>query len=127
ASRSVVISQPTDIVLSQENIGIAGCYGAADGSATFSAEGGVFPYAWSWSNGENDSIASQLNPGTHTVTITDAHNCSKSATVTIQGEVSPVANFTGQDNCQYHLSQFINLSTITAPNTIVSNTCAVYN
>ncbi len=127
ATRSVTISQPADIVLTNEDIAVAGCYGAADGSATFSAVGGVHPYTWLWSNGENDSIANLLNPGTHTVTITDDHNCSKTASVTIQGEASPVAQFAGQNTCLNTLSQFMNQSSIAAPNTIAASNWTVFN
>lgn len=120
SNKTVIITQPADIVLTHEGSSIAGCYGAADGSATFSATGGVAPYLWSWSNGESDSIAQLLNPGTHSVTITDNHNCTKSATINITGENSPIAQFTLNNVCFNQASQFINQSTIAAPNTIAN-------
>jgi len=47
------------------------CYDGDDGSAKVTAEGGVPPYKYSWSNGENTQTATGLKEGLHTVTVTD--------------------------------------------------------
>jgi hypothetical protein len=48
------------------------CYGNNDGLAIASAIGGTPPYAYLWSHGAIDSVASSLVAGNYTVTVTDA-------------------------------------------------------
>jgi len=57
--------------------------GVNDGTATASPVGGVAPYAFSWSNGEETSSITNLAPGTYTVTVTDANNCVVMQSVTV--------------------------------------------
>ncbi|MBI5218944.1 MAG: PKD domain-containing protein [Bacteroidia bacterium] len=60
-----------------------------DGSISITAAGGTPPYMYSWSNGLNDSIVSNLDTGTYTYTITDSHGCTKTNTITIQNPTVP--------------------------------------
>lgn len=53
------------------------------GSATAIAAGGVSPYSYHWSNGENTATATNLTGGTYTVTVTAANGCTATTTVTI--------------------------------------------
>lgn len=71
------------------------CFGLCDGNATAFATGGVAPYSFSWSNGQSGAIATNLCPGTYTVTITDAANCVVTASVTITEPSLLVASATG--------------------------------
>mgnify|MGYP006266254877 FL=1 len=48
------------------------CPGVPDGSLTAAAEGGLPPYAFSWSNGASGSSTDELVPGLYEVTVTDA-------------------------------------------------------
>ncbi|MBU3676359.1 MAG: hypothetical protein FGM54_04155, partial [Chitinophagaceae bacterium] len=58
------------------------CYGAADGSATATANGGMAPYLYAWTaNGGTDALASGLTAGVYTVVITDANACTASTSV----------------------------------------------
>jgi hypothetical protein len=60
------------------------CSGGSTGSAKATAAGGAPPYQYAWSpTGGNGPVASGLPAGTYTVTITDAHQCTATATVTI--------------------------------------------
>ncbi len=60
------------------------CNGAATGTATVSATGGLTPYTYSWSpSGGAGATASNLAAGTYTCTITDAGGCTQTQTVTI--------------------------------------------
>jgi gliding motility-associated-like protein len=59
------------------------CPGSYDGSAKVSTIGGVKPYTFSWSNGESDSIATNLNAGEHYVTVIDANGCSTIDSITL--------------------------------------------
>jgi uncharacterized repeat protein (TIGR01451 family) len=46
---------------------------------------GTAPYTFQWSNGSTDSIATGLASATYTLTVTDAHGCSGTATYTLYG------------------------------------------
>lgn len=70
---SVVLSDVADI----------SCAGADDGTATPILTGGTAPFSFAWDNGETDSIAIALTPGTNNVTITDANGCLSFASVMI--------------------------------------------
>ncbi|MDX1666610.1 MAG: gliding motility-associated C-terminal domain-containing protein, partial [Saprospiraceae bacterium] len=53
----------------------ASCRGIADGSAIPLVEGGVGGYQFAWSNGQSDSIATDLAAGGYVLTVTDANGC----------------------------------------------------
>ncbi|UPT66744.1 MAG: SprB repeat-containing protein [Sphingobacteriales bacterium JAD_PAG50586_3] len=69
------------------------CFGAATGSATVVAVGGVQPYSYSWNStpAQTGNSATGLVAGTYTVTITDANNCSIQRTVTITQPATPIS------------------------------------
>jgi len=63
------------------------------GNATASATGGATPYTYLWSpSGGNSPTASNLSAGNYTVTVTDANNCSSTASVSITAPSSVVAS-----------------------------------
>ena len=51
------------------------CFGANDAQVNSNIQGGVAPYAYTWSNGENTATASALGSGLAQVTISDANGC----------------------------------------------------
>lgn len=58
--------------------------GSGSGTATVVVTGGTSPYNYLWSNNSQDSVtATGLNPGTVSITVTDANNCTFSGTVDI--------------------------------------------
>ncbi len=60
------------------------CHGTNNGSATAVVSGGSGSYNYSWSpSGGSSATASNLAPGTYTVTITDGSSCSYTSTVNI--------------------------------------------
>lgn len=64
------------------------CAGDCDGTATVAVAGGTGPYTYLWSaNAANQITATATNlcPGTYTVTYTDANLCADTAQVTITG------------------------------------------
>ncbi|MBN8677158.1 MAG: T9SS type A sorting domain-containing protein [Chitinophagales bacterium] len=64
------------------------------GTATAVATGGTTPYIYLWSasaGGQTTSVATNLPPGTHSVTVTDANNCSAVGMATITVPNAPVA------------------------------------
>ena len=87
------ITQPPPLVatgtISDNNgFGIS-CNGANDGSIDLSVSGGTVNYTYAWTKtGDNSySATSQdinsLGPGTYNVTVTDANNCTDTASFTI--------------------------------------------
>jgi gliding motility-associated-like protein len=73
-------SGPVISISSQTNVS---CFGACDGVATASVNGGVTPYVYSWSNGNVSAIAPNLCAQIYTVSVTDAAGCVASTSVTI--------------------------------------------
>ena len=63
----------------------ASCSGVNDGRAYASASGGTTPYSFSWNTtpAQNTAAATGLGPGTYTVTVSDANNCTATAQVTL--------------------------------------------
>ena len=61
--------------------------GTDPGTSTVSVSGGTPPYTYQWSNGASSSSATNLNPGTYTVTITDGNGCT-----TLSSTIVPVVN-----------------------------------
>ncbi|MFN7014220.1 MAG: T9SS type A sorting domain-containing protein, partial [Bacteroidia bacterium] len=60
------------------------CNGA-NGSATVTVNGGTTPYNYAWNTSpvQNTSTATNLSAGSYSVTVTDANNCSQTATINI--------------------------------------------
>lgn len=52
------------------------CANLCNGSATVDVVGGTPPYTYTWSNGGSTRTITNLCPGTYTVTVKDASNCS---------------------------------------------------
>ena len=82
ASGTVVITEPTALSISTTVVDEL-TFGGCDGSATANPSGGTSPYSYDWSDGQTTQTASDLCPGTYTVTITDANGCTETATITV--------------------------------------------
>ena len=89
ASASYTVSQPTQIVVDSIVLDSATC--AAGGSIIIAVSGSTPGYTYSWSNlGSGDSIGG-LAGGTYTVTISDSHACSITASGTVPTAPNVVA------------------------------------
>jgi PKD repeat protein len=75
------------------------CSGGTTGSATTSVSGGTAPYTYSWNTSpvQLAATATGLAIGTYTVNVTDANNCTTSATTTVSGP-APLSNSTSTSN-----------------------------
>ena len=83
ATSLVTITQPTVLTASITSSTPTLC-NSNTGSATVALVGGTPGYTYSWSPiGGTAATASNLAPGTYTVTTTDANGCSQTATATI--------------------------------------------
>jgi len=93
-SESFTITEPDELVVTgtisnNNGFGIS-CNGADDGLINLNVSGGTAGYTYSWSSPDggsglsvNSKDQSGLGPGTFNVTVTDANNCSDTASFTI--------------------------------------------
>lgn len=87
-STTVTITQPAELVASASSTP-ASC-GNSNGTATASGTGGTGSYSYSWSpSGGNAATATNLAPGTYTVTITDQNGCTDQASTTVTNTSGP--------------------------------------
>ncbi|MFN0033607.1 MAG: choice-of-anchor V domain-containing protein [Saprospiraceae bacterium] len=95
ATAVAVLTQPTALTLSTSVSGTVTCVSTATATAT--GGGGTPGYTYQWSDGQSGSPAIFDQIGTYTVTATDANSCTKVATVTITGNVTPPVANAGPD------------------------------
>ncbi len=67
------------------------CYGGSTGSASVTAVGGTPNYTFSWSGGGTAFNITNKVAGTYTVTVSDAHQCSSTASVNITQPLSALS------------------------------------
>ncbi|MBL7829119.1 MAG: hypothetical protein JNJ57_20960 [Saprospiraceae bacterium] len=79
---SIELDQPSPLVIEFQSIQSIGC-NQNPGFASVSASGGSGGYQFFWSNGQTSPQATFANGGIYTVTATDAHNCTQTATTEI--------------------------------------------
>jgi hypothetical protein len=84
-SASVNITQPAALGITISTHTNISCNGGNTGSITANAAtGGTFPYTYAWiPSGGNGLTASSLTANTYTITVTDNHGCTASASVAI--------------------------------------------
>jgi hypothetical protein len=63
-----------------------------------SASSGTAPYTYLWTGGQSTATATGLSAGTYTVVVTDANNCTASATVTLTQPTQLTASITASAN-----------------------------
>ncbi len=81
---SVLITAPDELILSGD--ATASLDGLAQGMAWVEATGGVAPYTYEWSDAASSTTdtISNLNPGTYSVTVTDALGCTEITNATVE-------------------------------------------
>ena len=77
------ITQPSSPLLITETHTDALCVATQTGSIDASVSGGSPGYSYSWSNGQATEDISLLSAGTYYLTVTDAHSCEDTISVTI--------------------------------------------
>ncbi len=92
-STLVTITEPAVLTLTSSSSNVL-CNGGSDGSASVTANGGTAPYTYAWSNQSGTANASNLSAGSYSVIVTDANNCSATASVTITQPTSLTLSFT---------------------------------
>ncbi|MFN4256782.1 MAG: SdrD B-like domain-containing protein, partial [Saprospiraceae bacterium] len=83
----VTIGQSSGPSAAAAAIGAATC--TSGGTATVTVTGGTTPYTYLWDNGQTTATATNLAPGQHSVTVTDANGCVAVALVNISSPLLP--------------------------------------
>jgi len=86
--QSIIITQPNDSIRAVfNNPKNTRCPYSTDGEITIHRVDNAFnPVTYLWSNGSSTQNISSLNPGTYSVTITDANNCLSKDSITIKSD-----------------------------------------
>ena len=92
ALTSVVLTEPATAVLAAIAPPTMICFGNTNGTATATASGGVGPYTFAWSNGQNTPVGNNLPAGAYTVSVTDAKGCQDTEQVQIQEQAPILVN-----------------------------------
>ena len=98
---SVLVLQPDPVDITVTSSTNITCNADCDGSINSFASGGTLPYNYLWSN--NNSFPDLFNvcADTYTLTVTDSHNCTKQAVVTLSQPDSLIVTLTSTDaTCQ---------------------------
>ncbi len=99
---SVTITQPAAAMVVSLNTLNTSCAGANDGQAIASVPtGGVSPFGYVWSGGQpNNAVASSLNAGAISVTVTDNNGCTGTASGNVTAPPALAVNVsTINDSC----------------------------
>jgi PKD repeat protein len=83
-SLEVIMTEPTAVDVSIDQVTNATCFGGNDGSVTISASGGNPPYAYSWpASAQSGPSITDLQAGAYIYEVLDASGCEVSDTVFI--------------------------------------------
>ena len=80
---NIDVVNPDSLLLNTASSSNPTVCGANDGLAVVGVTGGVTPYSYFWSNGQNQQSAINLATGTFDVTVTDGLGCVRTSTVTL--------------------------------------------
>lgn len=81
-----------NVALNPATIANVNCFGAGNGSITANVTGGSGTYTYNWSNSTSANPASNLNPGSYSVTVDDGAGCTASATYNVTEPTQLVIN-----------------------------------
>jgi len=90
------LSQPIQALDNQGLITNSSCYGGSNGTIDVLTWGGTPPYAFVWSNGNNNEDITGLPSGAYALTITDSKGCTKNSNYSISqpAAISATTNVT---------------------------------
>lgn len=85
---TITIQSSGGLVITEDNVTDATCFGDADGSINVTVTGGSTPYTYDWDNdgtGDNDDTEDLmgLSAGTYNLTVTDNSGCSAALSSTV--------------------------------------------
>ncbi len=83
ATSFVTITQSSAVVANSWSTYNVSCRGGTNGAMVSTVFGGTSPYSYLWSNGQTNGTLSGASANTYTLTVTDAHGCIGTNSVTI--------------------------------------------
>ncbi len=84
ATATATITQPTILTATAATTANVSCNGGNNGNAKVTTTGGTSPYTYLWNpSAQTNATATGLSAGNYTITVTDAHGCTVTATTTI--------------------------------------------
>lgn len=100
-SPTISVNAPNPVEF--EEIVMGSNAGASDGSIYVDVNGGLPPYQFVWSNGENTPTLANIPAGTYCLTVTDAYSCSKTecyevSSITANEEIEGIQNLSLSPN-----------------------------
>jgi len=97
ATSSVVISQPDELLNTITGTNIA-CYGGSDGTTDLEVTGGTLPYTYLWNpGGQTTQDLSNIPSGQYDVIVTDANQCTTTATIILAEPPELISTISGTD------------------------------
>lgn len=101
ATATSIITEPSQVTSTINNVGNSTCFGSCTGTATVIASGGVGAYAYLWGTGtgfQTTATVNNLCAGTYSVTVTDANGCTSVNSVNILQPPIMTATITNSTN-----------------------------
>jgi len=87
---TINIIEPQKIIVNAKTIKPATANNS-DGQAIAKVDGGRAPLKYKWDNGETTAQANKLSPGEHTVEVSDASGCVRSAKVNVSEDIDVIS------------------------------------
>lgn len=81
-SDTITLTDPSPLLLNVTSSNVP-CANVCNGVGTAFPSGSTPPYSYVWSNNATTNPTTNLCPGTYTVTVTDSHNCTRIAFITV--------------------------------------------
>ncbi len=92
------VNEPATLTATATADNVVTCYGGNDGAITLTVNGGTAPYTYVWSNAALTQNLTGLVAGTYDVTVTDANNCTATASATITENPQLVVSLNGSND-----------------------------
>lgn len=91
-----LLTEPPVLMVDSVSAKNASCFDGNNGTATVFAAGGTQPYSYLWNDPQNQVTQKAVNlaPGTYSITVTDAKNCTFVTTATVGAPAPLAAGFT---------------------------------
>ncbi|MCS6934621.1 MAG: choice-of-anchor L domain-containing protein [Chitinophagales bacterium] len=95
ATFTTAITQPTPLVITH-NTTVVSCHGGNNGVIQLNVSGATPAYSYLWSTGATTANISSLTANTYNVTVTDANNCTATASISVHqpNPLHPMMNIT---------------------------------
>lgn len=92
-----VLVPNSPLVVANSEVQMVSCNGATDGSIILDVSTATAPVVYDWSNGANQSLNSNLAPGTYQVVVSDARPCIDTLTFEIQEPAVVTTSFIAEN------------------------------